>query len=213
MLSKPPHFMTVQVGDGLDPRNVAASIQTCLAAERVTACWLHVHENLAPVLHFACRHREVPLVVTTAGSDWAAFERDRGWCERTGSIAFVLPGHALALVPPQVGTMLRPGAVIVRRNLMVANRDEANRLAMETRELLVRLSLPLDECKIVATDVGVATERVPWNKSDEAVVFELLQETLRSDLLDQFVFRLYERRGNEELAALFRVIRGAHESP
>lgn len=203
---------TVQVGDGLEPRDVAASIQTSLSSQHVYACWLHARERFDVVLRFACNHQEVPLVVTTDQPDWRGLERDRAWHRRRASIAFVLPRALLPTIPPQVDTMLKPGSVVVRCVLAIHKPIEARKLATQTRKLMMRLALSLPEIKIVATDTYLPIERVSWAGSVETIALDLLDLILQCDKLEEFVQHLHTRHEHEEVATLLRVIRDLYAS-
>lgn len=207
MLSAAPLRQFVLVSEGVDPYEVAADIQTALAARHATACWLHARDTLERVERFALDHDDHPLVVTTASRDWSVFGLDRAWANRQGSIVFVLAAGHSQHVPAQVSTLLRPG-FLVRRNPLFANRDAARQVAMKVRDAMcVLVGDPISVMKIVTKDAGILGERINWGGSALEVADRVIDESLKYDRLEVLLQRIETLYPSPEVRELLRDVR------
>lgn len=204
-------FMIVHVDARLNPKAVAASVQSSLAEQHPKACWIHAQDDLEPVLRFAQDHEEHPLVVTTETIEWSPLEFSRNWIRREGSIAFVLMEGRVPDLPPQVSRVLVPHSVS-RRHLLLAPQDLLHPLVTSARTLMARLSSDVDELRLVATNVGVCWERIKASGSVEIVAMHIVDEALRSDLLPELVEHIHLRyRDNDSIAMLLGDVLAACE--
>jgi hypothetical protein len=197
-------FGRVEVREPLHPADVAGDVHSRLARMRRDAICLHAENDLGLVFTVALEHPDAPLVVTTGSVGWEALADDRRWCEREGSVMFVVSTQALGGIHEQVATLLStPRSVFVRT---VPRHDpRARELLRRARELLEGLfGANPSRLRHHALDIGLDAGRIDFNRATLDVAFDYVEEADRALLLIPAFERLRRDYGLPEVEALLR---------
>lgn len=203
-------FGRVVVRDPLHPADVAGDIHGRLARMGRDAICLHAASGLGIVHAVALEHEDTALIVTTAGADWRVLAESRAWCERGGSMMFVMPQRALDGVDPQVATLLSVSRAVFFS--AVDRRDPRARALLDrAREILAQLmDPPVSRLRLHSRDIGLDTARINFDRAAIDVAFDYLEEADRSLLLIPAFERLQRDYPRPEVDDLLRAMRALY---
>ncbi len=204
-------FGRVLVRDPLRPADVAGDIHARLAfLGRGDSICIHVQEGLERVHSVALEHADVPLVVTTTSTDWQSLVDSRRWCDREGSLMFVLSQHVAGAIDPQVITLLSAA-----RSVFVSgvprNDPRAATLLREARELLTSLmSTYAYRLRVHSRDIGLDDARINFQLPPIDIAAAYLDEAERSQLLIPAFERLRRDYPRAEVDEILRAMRALY---